>query len=220
MNGFDELQQAALFKDITGHELEGMLQCLGPYEKSYRKGEYIILEQDRVSCIGLVLAGTVDMVKEDVWGNKTILVRIRQHQLFGETFACSKDARASVTFCASGNCRILFLQFERVMHVCSNSCVFHHRLIENMVKEIADKNRRLLEKIEVVAKKTLREKIMAYLSRQAQLQDSRCFEIPLGRVELAEYLCTDRSALTRELSRMKADGLIDYKKNSFELIDF
>ena len=82
---------------------------------------------------------------------------------------------------------------------------------------IAAKNRDLMRKVEVVSQRTIREKLLTYLSIQAQMQDARYFEIPLGRVELAEYLCVDRSALTRELVKMKEEGLIDYDKNCFRI---
>jgi CRP-like cAMP-binding protein len=98
------------------------------------------------------------------------------------------------------------------------ACAFHHRLIENMVRIIARKNRELMRKVEVVSKRSIREKLLAYLSIQAQVQDSDYLQIPMGRVELAEYLCVDRSALTRELAKMKEEGLIDYDKNCFRLL--
>lgn len=98
------------------------------------------------------------------------------------------------------------------------TCTFHHRLIENMVQLIGDKNVQLMQKIEVISKKTLREKIMAYLQNQSIEQHSKSFTIPLGRLELAAYLCADRSALTRELSCMQKDGLIWYSKNTFKLL--
>lgn len=214
----DELISAPLFTGIKKADMKAMLGCLGSFEKSYHKGEYIFLEQDSVKCVGIMLSGTVDIIKEDIWGNKTIMLRIKEKQLFGETFACSDDPLASVTYCAASDCKILFLQFERIINSCTRSCVFHHRMIENMVKLIADKNKELLEKIGIVSKKNLREKIMGYLSQQAQNHGSNRFEIPLGRVELAEYLCADRSALTRELSNMKSDGIIDYHKNFFEIL--
>ena len=103
------------------------------------------------------------------------------------------------------------------MRTCTQACEHHHRLVENMVRVIADKNRELLQKVEIISKKTLREKILAYLSHCAQRSKSPYFEIPLGRVELAEYLCADRSALTRELARMRDEGLLEYDKNSFRL---
>ena len=158
------------------------------------------------------------MIKEDVWGNKTMIIRMHSQDLFGETFACGSDTISSVTFIASENTEILFLPFQRVMNTCSSACVFHQRLLENMVRLIADRNRDLLRKIEIISKKTLREKILAYLSLQAQINKNRYFEIPLGRVELADYLCADRSALTRELSKMKSEGLIDYDKNMFRIL--
>ena len=84
---------------------------------------------------------------------------------------------------------------------------------------LSDKNQALMEKIEVVSKKNLREKILSYLSQESQRQGSKYFEIPLGRIELADYLCTDRSALTRELGKMRNEGLIDYDKNVFRICE-
>jgi CRP-like cAMP-binding protein len=97
------------------------------------------------------------------------------------------------------------------------ACRFHHQLIENMVHIIANKNRDLMRKVEVVSRRSIREKLLTYLSIQAQAQGSRYFEIPLGRLELAEYLCVDRSALTRELAKMKDEGLLDYDRNWFRI---
>ena len=138
--------------------------------------------------------------------------------MFGETFACSEDTKSVVTFTAAEDTQVLFVPFYKIMHTCSMACEFHQRLVENMVRIIAAKNRELLRKVEIISKKTLREKILTYLSAQAQIQGTRYFEIPLGRLELAEYLCADRSALTRELASMKADGLIDYDKNLFRIL--
>ena len=89
-----------------------------------------------------------------------------------------------------------------------------------MVTLVADKNARLMAKVEVISQKSLREKILTFLSLQAQMQGSGYFEIPMSRQELAEYLCADRSALSRELSGMKADGLLDYDRNTFRLLNF
>jgi len=207
-----------LFKGIQPKDMEAMLGCIGYHIGTFRKGDIVAFEDENIRHIGILLSGSVDMVKEDLWGNKTMLVRMRRDELFGETFACGEDNLSVVTFVVSEDARILFLPFDRVMHSCTMACVFHHRLIENMVHIIAGKNRDLMRKVEVISKRTLREKILAYLSIHAQLQESRYFEIPLGRVELAEYLCANRSALTRELVKMKSEGLIDYDKNCFRIL--
>ena len=210
--------QSPLFAGIDAADFEGMLGCIGYHVKTYQKGEIIALEEENINHVGVVMEGSVDMLKEDIWGNRTMLVRTYPQDIFGETFACGEDSLSVVTFAAAENCRVLFLSFCRVMHTCTHACQFHQTLIENMVRLIARKNRELMRKVEVVSKKTLREKILAYLSIQSQSQGSRRFELPLGRVEWAEYLNADRSALTRELAKMKDEGIIDYHKNSFEIL--
>lgn len=207
-----------LFEGIDHEERKAMLSCIGYHTGRIRKGDIVAFEEENIKHIGIVMAGSVDMIKEDLWGNKTMLVRSRKNEVFGETFACGSDNLSVVTFQVSEDAKVLFLPFDRVMHSCTMACQFHHRLIENMVHIIANKNRDLMRKVEVVSKRTIREKLLAYLSIQAQIQESRYFEIPLGRVELAEYLCVDRSALTRELVKMKEDGLIDYDKNCFRML--
>lgn len=207
-----------LFDGIRAEDLGGMLNCTGYHVSQYSKGQVIAMEEEKISHVGIVLSGRVDMVKTDIWGNRTMLSRIGKAEMFGEIFACSEDPRSLVSFVAVEQSSILFIPFHKIMHTCSMACEFHHRLVENMVRIIAAKGRELMRKVEVVSKKTLREKILTYLSQQSQLQDTRYFSIPLGRQELADYLCADRSALSRELANMKADGLIDYDKNTFKIL--
>ena len=210
--------RSPLFAGIDTGDFALMLGCIGYHVKEYKKGQIIAFEAETINHVGVVLEGAVDMLKEDVWGNRTMLVRTYPQDIFGETFACGEDSLSVVTFAAAQDCRVLFLSFCRVMHACTHACRFHQQLIENMVRLIARKNRELMRKVEVVSKKTLREKILAYLSIQSQSQGSRRFEIPLGRIEWAEYLCADRSALTRELAKMKDEGLIDYNRNFFKIL--
>ena len=206
-----------LFAGIAPEDRVTMLGCIGYHIGTFSKGDIVAFEAEKIRHVGVVLSGSVDMIKEDVWGNRTMLVRIGKDQVFGETFACGQDNLSLVTFAVSEDARILFIPFDRAMRNCTMSCDFHHRLIENMVGIIANKNRDLMKKVEVVSKRSIREKLLAYLSIQAQNQQSRYFEIPLGRLELAEYLCVDRSALTRELAKMKEEGLLDYDRNCFRL---
>ena len=210
--------KSPLFAGIDPKDMDGMLGCIGYQIRTYEKGEMIAFEEDNIDHVGLVLDGAVDMIKEDLWGNRTMLVRTYPEGIFGETFACGEESLAVVSFQAAQDTKVMFLSFCRVMHTCTHACIFHQTLIEIMVRLIARKYRELMRKVEVVSKKTLREKILAYLSIQAQTQGTKTFEIPLGRVEWAEYLCADRSALTRELAKMKEEGLVDYQKNTFKIL--
>ena len=213
-----EAIHSPLFQGISIENLLGMKGCLGYFRASYKKGQVIVMESEHMLHVGIVLSGKVDMVKEDIWGNKTLLARMGKDELFGESFACGSDTQSAVTFLASEDTQVLFLPFRKAMHTCSNACEFHNKLIENMVSIIAAKNRTLMRKVEIISQRTLRDKILAYLSVQSQKAGSRSFTIDLDRGELAEYLCADRSALSRELSAMKRDGILAIHKKQFEIL--
>ena len=213
-----ELKTMKLFYGIQESEMTAMLGCIGAYLKEYKKNQYIITLEENVEAVGILLSGKVGMIKEDLWGNKTLLVSMQKGELFGESFSCGIVKNATVSFVADTASMILFLPFSRILRTCNMSCKFHHRLIENMVTVIAEKNIVLMDKVDILSKKTLREKIATYLLQEASKQQSLYFDIPLGRVQLAEYLCVDRSALTRELNTMKAEGYIDFDKNTFRVL--
>lgn len=218
MNTPVEEIQSALFEGISIQDRRALLGCMGYRVRTFPKGSFVAMEDEKINQIGIILSGTVDMVKEDLWGNRTMLLRMKKNEVFGETFACGDHGNSTVTFVASQTAEILFLPFCRVTRCCTNSCEFHHRLSDNLVGIMANKNRELMRKVEVVTKRTTREKLLAYLSIQGQLQGSSTVDLPLSRVELAEYLCVDRSAMTRELMKMQQDGLIAYEKNRFKLL--
>ncbi len=218
MNAPVEEIQSALFEGISIQDRRALLGCMGYRVRTFPKGSFVAMEDEKINQIGIILSGTVDMVKEDLWGNRTMLLRMKKNEVFGETFACGDHGNSTVTFVASQTAEILFLPFCRVTRCCTNSCEFHHRLSDNLVGIMANKNRELMRKVEVVTKRTTREKLLAYLSIQGQLQGSSTIDLPLSRVELAEYLCVDRSAMTRELMKMQQDGLIAYEKNRFKLL--
>lgn len=212
------IQDLPLFCGISPEELDAMMTCMGGYVRRYWKGEYISLEGEQLSCVGLVLDGLVHIVKEDNWGNRTILSFMRRGDLFGESFAWGSLPLAAAAFLAAKDSRVLFLPLRKVPYFCETPCRFHRRLLENVIRLMADKNARLLEKVEAVSQRTLRQKILIYLSNQARGLGCGCIEVPLGRTELAEYLGADRSALTRELSKMREEGILEFERNTFRLL--
>lgn len=209
-------EKIPLFNGIESSELSTMLKCLNSYKKDVKKGTYFFMEEDEIQSIGVVLSGTIHMIKEDLWGNKVLITPIIEGEVFGETYICSNRLTSTVSFQAVTNCSVLFLPFQKVIKTCSKSCTYHHKLIENMMILIAEKNLKLIKKVEVTSKKSVREKILSYLANQTQNNNNQIV-IPLNRIELADYLCVNRSALTRELSKMKDEGIIDYDKNTFFL---
>lgn len=209
--------QAPIFRDIGEEDLGALLRCLGSRSRDYEKGEVIILDQEEVPGLGVVLRGTVHMCKEDFWGSQTLLAYLKEGELFGETFALQRQARSSVSFLAATDCRVLFLDARHILRPCQRACLFHCRLTANLFDLLGKKNVQLMEKIEAISKGSLREKILTYLSIQAQRQGSKYITLPLTRTEMARFLSVNRSSMTRELSRMRDEGLIDFDRNTFVL---
>lgn len=210
-------EKIPLFEEITKQELDALLVCLQHYEQSYPKGTYILLDQDHVQHVGIVLSGSVHMLKEDVWGHQTLMAHMEPGELFGETFALRKQQKSYVSYLAAQDCVILFLTLDNLLHPCPRQCGFHTLLTQNMYDLMGKKTLQMMERIEVASKKTLRDKILAYLSLQAQRQESKYITVPLNRSEMAWYMQADRSAMTRALNNLRDEGIIDYEGRTFVL---
>ena len=209
--------ECPLFRQIDPEDLAAMLKCLSAREITACRGEFIETTSGGKPLVGVVLDGSVEMISEDYFGKKSILTVLTVGNLFGETYSCLRARNRTVAFQVRDDCQVLILDYERVLHACKLVCRFHHRMIENMVELIAEKNLELIEKLEVTSRTSIREKLLTYLTRQAERSGSLTFTVPMGRMELAEYLCTDRSAMTRELTRLRSEGIIDFHKRTFTL---
>ena len=217
MNTEKLVRDCPLFRGIDPKDLEAMLNCLSARELFPERGSFIMASPGERPLIGVVLEGSVEMISEDGFGKKSLLTVLPVGSVFGESYSCVKARNRSIAYQANENSRILLLDYGRILHACKLVCRFHHRMIENMVQLIAEKNLELIEKLEVASCSTIREKLLTYLTRQAELEGKTTFTIPMGRTELAEYLCADRSAMTRELARMREEGLVEYDKRTFTL---
>ncbi len=206
-----------LFQGISDQDRAALLGCLKTYSRSYKKGEYIHLEQDHVQDVGIVCSGLVHMLKEDVWGHLTLLSYMGPGELFGETSALCREQASHVSFLAAAETEVLFLPLDHVLTPCKKQCDFHTTVAKNLCTMLGENNLRLMEKIEIAAKSSLKEKILAFLSIQTQRQGSKYITVPLNRTEMASFLHANRSAMTRALSEMQADGLIEFDGNTFVL---
>jgi len=211
------MTKCPLFAGIRESNLETLLSCLPSRRKTYEKDSYIFMAGDRALDIGVVLSGRALILKEDFWGNRTILSEIEAPDLFAEAFSCAGEKTLPVSVTVTEETEVLFMDYRRIVTSCSSACTFHAALIKNMLRIMARKNIELVEKIEHITKRTTREKLLSYFSEQTRLKKSRIFEIPFDRQELADYLAVERSAMSAELSKMKDAGLLHYHKNKFEL---
>ena len=214
-----DISTLPLFDEISPSDCTLLFDCLGCRIREYTKDCRIRLEGDLAGNVGTVIDGSVNMYKEDIWGNRTLLSYMKAGDVFGEAFSFSDVSPEceGITFVTASPTLILFLPANRILHPCTNSCPFHHQLSKNMFAMISVKNRRFMERIEVSSQGSVREKILAFLSIEAQRQGKSTFRLPLRRTAMAEYLCVNRSAMSRELTALKNEGAIDFDKDYFTL---
>lgn len=214
---FELLGKVAIFENIEENHLESLLECLGAAVQEYAKNDILLLADSRVASVGILLSGTAQIVKEDVLGNRNIMAEISQGELFGEAFACAGISKSPVTVLTTTGCKVLYIQFNRIITTCPSSCGFHTTLVKNMLQLIAKKNIFLNNKIDILSKRSTREKLLTYLSMQMQKAGGTKFKIPFSRDELADFLCVNRSALSRELCNMRDEDILDFNRNEFEI---
>lgn len=217
-NYFDVVLKSPLFYEVKLSDIDGVLKCLNAKIKKFDKESVIIFQGDRIEHIGIILSGSIQISKNDFMGNKNILAELSESDIFGETLVSAQIKKSPVTVEAVTGCEIMFIDYNRIITTCSSACAFHAKIIGNMIKVLAEKNLMLNNKIEILSKRSIREKLMQYLIFQAERKRSREFDIPFSKNELADFICVDRSAMSRELSKMYDEELIRYDKNHFEIL--
>ena len=200
------IASASLFRGIAKTEIAAVLQNLDAQLRVYPRNSFI-----------WQLGEQVHILREDYWGRQNILAQLGCGHLFGEVYACLRQVPLTVSVAAPNGATVIFLDIKRLLAGSARSEA-ENRLLHNLLLLMAERNLFLTQKMEYLTKRTTREKLLAYLSEQARLQQSNKLTIPFNRQQLADFLAVDRSAMSGELSKMQADGLIRYKKNNFELL--
>ena len=212
------LSKCILFDGISQEEMAGLLVCLEAKVQEHKKGSIIWAEGDPALYIGIVLEGAVQIVKDDFYGNRSIVSHIGVAELFGESFAASGTDTLPVSITAARDCRIMVIECSHITVGCSNACGFHSQMIHNLLRVVANKNIQYNQKLEITAQRTTREKLMTYLMMQAKQHGSNAFTIPYDRQGLADFLGVERSAMSAEISKLRSDGKILCDRSHFTLL--
>ena len=207
-----------LFDDIKTEDIFGLIKCMGIHSKMYEKDEPVVLEGSPADFVGIVTSGKVQIVKEDLEGTVTIISEVVPGEMFGEVFACANTKEMPVSVFAAEKSTVMLLNFNRLLTTCSNACPFHSKVIQNLLQIVSQKALTLNKRIEIMSKRSIRDKLLSYLTMEYDRSKKTQFAIPFNRQQLADYLCVERSALSAEMSRMKKEGIMDYKKNEFWLL--
>lgn len=211
------LKQTKLFAGVGDEDILSMLSCLGAKLRTYKKGEYILRQGERLSDILVLAEGSLLIQRDDYWGNRSILGHIGVGEIFGEAYAAPESGTLLNDVIATEDSSVFFFDVKRVITTCSNACRFHSLVVQNLFFAVSEKNRGLVQKLDSISRRTTREKLISYLSEEAKKQNSAYITIPFNRQQLADYLAVDRSAMSNELSKMRDDGLLEFEKNRFRM---
>lgn len=212
------LKNTPLFSGVGGGQINSMLGCLCPRKARFVKGSLILAAGEETRSIGIMLSGQAFVYKDDILGRRSVLTVLSPADMFAESFLCAGITSSPVTVEAGDDCDVLLIPFERIIKTCGSCCAHHNALIENMLGIIARKNMALSDKIDHIAKKTTKQKLASYLLLQAA-ENGLEFSLPFDRQGLADYLCVNRSALSRELSRISDEGILSFKRDRFAIDD-
>lgn len=213
---YEVIKTIPLFQNIPESDFDTVLTCLNVRITKIKKGELILMAGDKPEYVGAVIAGQLHIIKEDMDGMRTVIASLTPGDIFAEALCCAAVSKSPVSVLADTPATVMLLKFDRLLHWGGDSCAFHSILVGNMLQMIAQKNLYLQNRMEILGIKSIRTKVLQYLESHVPRQ-GRNITIPFNREELANYLSVDRSALSHELTRMKKDGLIEYRKNSFIL---
>ena len=212
------LNHCPLFSEIENEPLLKMLHCLGAKIKTYDKKQIIISEGDKASQIAIMLSGSAQIINFDYFGNRNIFKSISSGEIFADEFACAETKNIPVNIVANEPSEIMFIDCSHILHTCHNACGFHHKLIYNLMKNLAENSIKFHQKIEITSKRTTREKLLSYLAIKAKETGKNSFYIPYDRQELADFLEVERSGLSSEIGKLRNEGIIESRKNHFKLL--
>lgn len=212
------LSRSPLFAGIEKSKIAPLCACMGCTSGVYRKNDVIILQGDRVGKAGILLRGSIRAESSGYSGEQIIQARLRAGDVFGDALMAVPEKESPVSIIAEEETQVLFLPFAGIMNGCEKNCLAHQQVRFNLMREIAEKFWNLNRKVAYLSIRSLRGRIAEYLNDEMKRSRSQTLYIPYTREELAALLGVNRSALSRELSRMAREGLISVYRSSFRVL--
>ena len=213
------LKKNYLFEGVTTSELKNMVKCLNCFKREYNKDEYISLEGEKFDSIGIIVKGSASVIKEGINGDRFIMSLLEPGDMFGEMAVFSHKSSWPASVYAQESCIVCFIPSIKIVSACNNACHWHMLLIRNLLKVISQKALLMNQKIEFLTIKSMRGKISAYLLEQHNRTGEATLLLPMNRNELADYLNVSRSSMSREMCKMRDEGIIDFHKETFRILN-
>lgn len=213
----DILSKTRIFNNFTEKELDDALSYLCAHTRLYKKGQTLIALGNKITEFGIITKGTVQISCDDINGNQMIMATVGRGDMFAESLAVTANPDSPIYAVATEDSSVLWLSAAPIRENAADSPL-HSKIIVNFIQAVASKCLSMNDRVQILSKKTIREKVIAYISQIAEHEKKNKIIIPLNRQDMANYLGVERSALSRELSKMQADGIISFKGNQFRFL--
>lgn len=215
----ERVSGTVLFHGIEREEITAMLTCLRPRVHSYKRNDYIVTGGDAYESVGILLKGAATVSKENAAGNRVVMTLLKQGDIFGEIVAFSSRMTWPATVQAQETCEVLFLPRGKIVGECDRMCPWHRTLIHNFLRIISERAIMLNKKVEYLTIKSMRGKISTYLLEQYKRTGDTNITLPLNRNELSDFLNVSRPSMSREMCKMRDEGVINFHLNTFKILD-
>ncbi len=212
-----DLQNVELFEGVSCASIDAMVSCFRPELRKFKKGDTILVFEPEVKSLCVLLTGKAHLYCVDSEGEYTLLENYSANDIFGEVFTMPYSGLGYVAE-ADSDCGVLFFKMSTLCGRCPNACEHHTAVTKNLFALAAKKAQMLALRINMISKKTVRQKLVSYLEYLAEKTGSRRFETELSLSQLANYLCVDRTSLMRELRLMREEKLISSSGRKIELL--
>lgn len=212
-----ELRISPLFQNISHEEYIRMVVCFQAKLRSFRSEELIYdFLAPGTDSVGVIERGTASVIRIDKEGVSTVLEELGPGGVFGRTLAFNSIGEDSLEVVCRTPCEVLFIDYSHIMKRCENACMHHSILVQNMLQLMLEKAQALSERVDVLSRRSIREKLICYFRQLAGKEKS--FTLPFSLATLADYIATDRSAMMRELKKLREEGIISNDGRRFTLL--
>lgn len=212
-----QMQVNSIFEGIEEEDISKMLKCFEARKMTYKKDRTIVSNIVNVKMIGIILSGTANMERYDYNGNRSIIEKLETNSVFGEVFS---RLESGISVIATSDCEVLLIEYEHIIKRCRKGCVYHSILTNNMLKLLSNKIVELNKRLEILSKRSIRDKVLSYFELLANDNPKRSFTLPFTYTDLADYLSVDRSAMMREIKNLKEEGFIKANGRKITLIKY
>jgi len=214
-----EVKNNPLFDNMSEEEIKTVLNCSDATVERFTDNQILIEKSDRVKRLGIVIEGELNLVSQKYNGNRVIVTTLEKNDLFGEALIYASASCSPYDLVSSGKSMVLLIPHRIFSNMCSQNCSHHKQLIINMLTILSDKIVMLNNKMNILHADTLKGRIAVYLLSLQKKANTMIFDMPMKRQELAEFLNVKRPSLSRELSNMQRDNIIEVYRSSVKILD-